>query len=156
MMTHKKKFAVQVLKYVIVGVMNTLITVLIIFIMMRYVFAIKGDAGASTIAVTTSNVVGYILGLVNSFLWNRSWTFKSQKNWTTDLWRFTLAFLVCFIPQLLLVNLLNTGVHINSLQFSLLEKEYVISFAYICQLIGIVFYTVLNFLLNKFYTFKSG
>ena len=151
----KNTFIVQLLKYGVVGVMNTLITALAIWLMMRFVFGIVGDQEASSFALSISNTVGYVLGLLNSFLWNRSWTFKSNRKWATDLWRFTIAFLLCFIPQLILVNLLNTYVNLSSLQFSLFGKEFIISFAYICQLIGIVFYTILNFLLNKYFTFKK-
>jgi Predicted membrane protein len=151
----KNNYIIQILKYSVIGVMNTLITVLVIWIMMRFVFGIKGDTDASTIAVTISNIIGYILGLINSFLWNRSWTFKSNKSWKIDLWRFIVAFLICFIPQLLLVNVLNTYVNMSSVHITLLEDQYLVSFAYICQLIGIVFYTIMNFLLNKYFTFRK-
>jgi Predicted membrane protein len=151
----KKNFIVQALKYGVVGVMNTLITAFTIWILMHFVFGIKGDMTASTVAVSVSNTIGYIVGVINSFLWNRSWTFKSEKNWMSDLWKFTAAFLICFLSQLVLVNLLNTYVNLTSLQFTLFGKEFPVSFAYICQLIGIVFYSVMNFLCNKYYTFKK-
>ena len=151
----KKNFIVQALKYGVVGVMNTLITAFTIWILMHFVFGIKGDVTASTVAVSVSNTIGYIVGVINSFLWNRSWTFKSEKNWRSDLWKFTVAFLICFLSQLVLVNLLNTYVDLTSLQFTLFGKEFLVSFAYICQLIGIVFYSVMNFLCNKYYTFKK-
>ena len=151
----KDNFIVQALKYGVVGMMNTLLTAITIWIFMHFVFGIKGDMNASTVAISVSNTVGYVVGLINSFLWNRSWTFKSDKSWKTDLWKFTAAFLICFLSQLLLVNLLNTYVNLTSVHFVLLGKEYLVSFAYICQLIGIVFYTVINFLCNKYYTFKK-
>lgn len=150
-----RNFIVQALKYGVVGVMNTLITAVAIWIMMHFVFGIKGDSDASTLAVSISNVVGYVLGLINSFFWNRSWTFKSKKKWRTDLWKFIVSFLICFLPQLLLVNLLNTYVNLSSIQFTLLGREFLMSFAYVCQLIGIVFYTVMNFLCNKYFTFRK-
>jgi putative flippase GtrA len=53
------------------------------------------------------------------------------------------------------VNCLNTVIHIGNIRFDFWNHEYVISFAYICQLIGIVFFTILNFLCNKYYTFKK-
>lgn len=148
-------FITQVLKYGIVGVMNTLLTILTIWLLMRFAFHVTGDTGASSLAVSVSNVVGYVVGLINSFIWNRKWTFNSSRKWKTDLFRFIIAFLICFIPQLLLVNALNTYVHHRSFHFELLNREIIVSFAYIWQLTGIVFYTVLNFLLNKYYTFKK-
>ncbi|MDR3220216.1 MAG: GtrA family protein [Dysgonamonadaceae bacterium] len=146
---------IQALKYGIVGVMNTLLTALTIWFMMHVVFGIDHDESVSSLIVSISNTIGYIVGLVNSFLWNRSWTFKSNKNWKVDFYRFLIAFAICFGLQLLLVNGLNTYLKINTFQFCLLNHEYNVNFAYICQLIGIVFYTVLNFVFNKYYTFKK-
>jgi putative flippase GtrA len=136
-----RKFIVQAFRYGIVGVMNTLLTAVIIWLMMRIVFHVKGGQDASSTAVSVSNITGYIAGLINSFVWNRRWTFQSRKHWRTDFLKFILAFLICYIPQLLLVMLLNSYVAGLS--------------AYICQIIGIVFYTALNFLCNKYYTFNE-
>lgn len=151
----KNNFWLQALKYGIVGVINTLVTAIVIWIFMHFVFSVKEDENVSATAITVSNIMGYIAGFINSFVWNRSWTFKSKKDWKVDFLKFSGAFLICFIPQLLLVNILNTYINISSIRFSLFSHDYVISFAYICQLIGMVFYTVLNFLLNKYYTFKK-
>jgi putative flippase GtrA len=150
----KNGFLIQALKYGIVGIMNTLLTAITIWLMMHLVFGAGNDEAVSSVVLSISNTVGYIVGLINSFIWNRSWTFKSKKHWIIDFLRFVIAFLICFIPQLLLVNLLNAHIHINSVQFSLFNHDYLASFAYICQLIGIIFYTVLNFLCNKYYTFS--
>lgn len=151
----RNNFVVQLLKYGVVGVMNTLLTAVTIWILMHFVFGIKGDMNASTLEVSVSNTIGYIVGVVNSFILNRTWTFKSKKNWRIDLWKFVVVFLVCFCAQLLLVNLLNTYIDLTSVRFAFFGKDFLISFAYICQLIGIVFYTVMNFLCNKYYTFKK-
>lgn len=150
-----KNFWIQAIKYGIVGVLNTLLTALAIWVMMHFVFKVRGDGDVSSTVMTVSNTVGYIVGIINSFLWNRFWTFKSKRSWKVDFLKFILAFLVCFIPQLILVNLLNKYVPLNSIDFTILNKHFVISFAYICQLIGMVFYTVLNFLMNKYYTFRK-
>lgn len=150
-----KKFFIQAAKYGVVGIINSLVTALVIWILMHFAFGVSGDTVASTVAVTISNTAGYIAGLINSFFWNRSWTFKSQKSWKPELLKFTAAFLICFIPQLLLVNLLNTQIQISSIKFSLFHHDYLVSFSYICQLIGMVFYTILNFLCNKYYTFRK-
>jgi putative flippase GtrA len=151
----KHSFLIQAFKYGIVGVLNTLLTAVTIWIMMHFILGSGNDEDVSSVVVSISNTVGYIVGLINSFICNRKWTFRSEKKWKTDFIKFIAAFLICFIPQLLLVNLLNTFIHINSFHFNLWNHEYVVGFAYICQLIGIVFYTVLNFLCNKYYTFKK-
>jgi putative flippase GtrA len=148
------KFIVQALKYGIVGVLNTLLTAVSIWLMMHFVFDVKGEQEASSTAVSISNIVGYVIGLINSFVWNRNWTFKSGKSWKKEFLKFVLAFLICYIPQLLLVMFLNNQAHIPAIRLDLLRHEYILTSAYICQLIGIVFYTALNFLCNKYYTFK--
>jgi putative flippase GtrA len=148
-------FLIQALKYGIVGIMNTLLTAITIWVMMRFILGVKTDETVSSLVISTSNTIGYIVGLVNSFLWNRTWTFKSKKSWKIDFYKFLLAFLVCFALQLLLVNGLNTYVHTNTIHFLILNHGYDVNFAYICQLIGIVFYTIMNFVCNKYYTFKK-
>jgi putative flippase GtrA len=148
------KFIVQAFKYGIVGVLNTLLTAVIIWLMMQFVFNPKGDQESTPAVVSISNIVGYTAGLINSFIWNRKWTFKSKKNLKPEFFKFTGVFLVCYIPQLLLVMLLNRQAIIPALQFDFFNKDYIFTSAYVCQLIGIVFYTLLNFLCNKYYTFR--
>jgi putative flippase GtrA len=150
------KFIVQAFKYGIVGVLNTLVTAVVIWLMMHWIFNLKGAENASSTVVSVSNIVGYGIGLINSFVWNRKWTFQSNKSWKTEFLKFTGMFLICYLPQLLLVMLLNRYANVPVLVFHLLNHPYMLSSAYICQLIGMVFYTVLNFLCNKYYTFKTN
>ncbi|GHV56317.1 cell wall teichoic acid glycosylation protein GtcA [Bacteroidia bacterium] len=150
-----RKFIVQVFKYGIVGVLNTLLTAVVIWVMMHFVFQVKGERDASSMVISVSNITGYVSGFINSFIWNRKWTFHSRKNWKIDFLRFVGAFLICYIPQLLLVMLLNSYANISPLKLHALGFESLMSSAYLCQLIGMVFYTALNFLCNKYYTFKA-
>ena len=50
----------QAIKYGIVGVSNTVITAVVIWIMMKLF-------GCSDVV---SNMVGYVAGVLNSFIWN--------------------------------------------------------------------------------------
>ena len=146
-----KKFLMQVIKYGIVGVLNTLLTAGTIWIMMYLVFRAGKDKPLSPLVISISNITGFIVGLINSFVINRKWTFQSKNNWESEFVKFVIAFLICYIPQLLLVNFLNTktNIYVNI-------EPLVIGHAYTCQLIGIVFYTSINFLINKFITFKQA
>ena len=150
-----KTFFIQVAKYGVVGVMNTLLTILVIWIMLRFAFGVKDDVDASPWAMSISNILGYAAGLINSFIFNRNWTFKSKTNWKTGFLKFFLAFGVCYILQLGVVLFLNQYTNIPSIDFQLFGKPYIFTAAYICQLSGIITYTFLNFLCNKYYTFKS-
>ena len=148
-MKMNKSFLLQAAKYGVIGVINTLLTAVIIWIMMHLVFQTGKTENVSPTIITLSNITGYIVGLINSFIWNRKWTFQSKNRWEKEFVKFSFAFLVCYIPQLLFVNFLNTYT-----DFRIEIGRLTISHGYTCQLIGIVFYTSLNFLLNKYYTFR--
>lgn len=121
----------QIIKYGLVGVSNTLITMAVIWVMMKGLGCAEG----------LSNFTGYVAGLLNSFVWNKQWTFKgSEAGWTKSACRFAIAFAVCYVLQYGLVLLLNHSLPIDH---------------YYNHLIGMVFYTALNFVMNKFYTFKA-
>jgi putative flippase GtrA len=77
-----KKAIKQAIKYGVVGVINTLITAVVIWIMMKLL-------GCSDVV---SNVVGYIAGVLNSFIWNKKWTFKSTEKWMGSAIRFRVVF----------------------------------------------------------------
>ncbi|MDL2223531.1 GtrA family protein [Bacteroidales bacterium OttesenSCG-928-M11] len=151
----KKSFFIELIKYGIVGVINTLITAVVIWIIMRFIFQVTANTDASPTALSVSNFIGYVAGVINSFVWNRNWTFKSKKDWKKEFLFFVGAFLVCYIPQLILVNLLNSYADFPSIDFSLFGFDIFINHAYICQLIGIIFFTAMNFLVNKYVTFRK-
>lgn len=119
----------QAIKYGVVGLSNTLITALVIWVMMKML-------GCSDVL---SNAIGYAAGVLNSFIWNKQWTFKSSAGWVSSGVRFGIVFAICYGLQLLLLLYLNANLSIDP---------------YYNQLIAMAFYTVINFILNKWYTFK--
>lgn len=121
----------QAIKYGVVGASNTLITAAVIWLMMRFTPA----------SDVLSNAVGYAAGVLNSFILNRQWTFKSNVKWTSGALKFGVVFGICYLMQLgLLVWVLDPYLPIDP---------------YFNQLIAMAFYTVVNFVMNKFYTFKT-
>lgn len=121
----------QAIKYGIVGVGNTVITAVVIWVMMK-------GLGCSDVV---SNIVGYAAGVVNSFIWNKQWTFRaSDAGWVASAVRFGVVFGVCYLLQLGLMLYLQRHLAIDP---------------YYNQLIAMAFYTVINFVMNKFYTFKA-
>jgi putative flippase GtrA len=145
----------QLLKYGIVGVMNTLLTAVVIWAILKFGFSVVSEEKATSLQMTVSNFAGYAVGLVNSFIFNRNWTFKSKSDWKTGFLKFVLAFGICYALQLTVVLVLNKYVAIPTFEFNAFNVNYIITSSYICQLIGIVFYTGLNFIFNKYYTFKK-
>jgi putative flippase GtrA len=123
------KILKQAVKYGVVGVGNTLLSLFIIWIMMK----VLGYSGI------VSNVAGYAAGVLNSFIWNKQWTFKSSDAWAGSAIRFGIVFGVCYLLQLGILIHLNANLSIDP---------------YYNQVIAMVFYTVANFLMNKYFTFK--
>ncbi len=122
---------IQFFKFGVVGVINTLITALVIWILLK-VFHFSDYF---------SNIVGYIAGLINSFIWNRKWTFAGNHKIKDTVFKFIITFAISYLLQLGNLYLLLNYTNID---------------AYFCQLLSVVVYTIANFVLNKFYTFKSN
>jgi putative flippase GtrA len=132
----------QMAKYGVVGVLNTLLTAAVIWVLLYILSDQDSPESPSASVMSIANSAGYLVGLINSFILNRNWTFKSKTDWKLSLLRFLIAFAVCYCLQLGVVLWLN--------RFELIAS------AYLCQLVGIVVYSVLNFLLNKYYAFGAG
>ncbi|MDY6121569.1 MAG: GtrA family protein [Porphyromonas sp.] len=126
----EKRTLIQFAKYGIIGVSNTLITAIVIWVLLKQVNALDWIA----------NFVGYVAGILNSFVWNRKWTFSSAHSWTRDFFVFLLAFVLCYVIQYALVYWLNETTSYDS---------------YYNHIVGMVCYTVLNFLFNKYVTFSD-
>ncbi len=125
----KKNMIKEMLKFSVVGLINTGITLVTIFILAKLL----------NVNYIVANIIGYLFGLLNSFFMNRSWTFKSSGKIGNQSMRFILVFAVCYLLQLSLLILLKEQMNINE---------------DIAQLVSMVFYTGVNFVLSKFFTFK--
>lgn len=125
-----QKSLIQFIKFGIVGVSNTLLTAIVIWVLLKVLHS----------SDYLSNFIGYIVGLTNSFFWNRKWTFESKTNLSITIFKFIITFAISYLFQLGNLYLL--------LHFSTIDP-------YVCQLISIVVYTCINFALNKYYTFKT-
>ncbi len=128
---YHKVMNLSIVKYGLVGVINTLITLIIIFTLMN----------AFSVSLRLSNIIGYVAGFINSFILNKLWTFRgNQASTLTQLVRFSAVFAVCFLLQ--------HGMVILLVEKLLLDKN-------ISTFIGMVFYTLLGYILNKMFTFKK-
>lgn len=122
----------QFIKYGLVGVVNTLITGVILFTLMN----------CFGVSYKTSNTVGYIAGFINSFIMNKLWTFKANKSPTIkQLLRFSAVFVICYLLQRWLLIFLVEELLINK---------------NVSQLIGMVFYTLISFVFNKLFAFRNS
>ncbi|MCF0213746.1 MAG: GtrA family protein [Muribaculaceae bacterium] len=135
----------QFLRYLIVGVMNTLVTLIVIYICKSVL----------DINMWVSNAIGYTAGLINSFIWNKLWVFHSTKRSAAaadELLKFLVGFLVCYGIQLFVTWFLTTPMHLGNMTWHL--GSIVMSGYGLATLVGMGVYTVANFIFNRLITFK--
>lgn len=132
----------QFIKFSAVGVINTLVTLFTIFVC-------KSLLGVNPYV---SNAIGYGVGLINSFVWNRRWVFDAASDGARrQIVFFLVGFAVCYVLQLIVVR---------SLMFTSLADVEVLIFGFtlsgygIATIIGNVVYTITTFLFNRQVTFR--
>ena len=138
----EKKTLIQFLKYGLVGCLNTAITLGVIFLC-------KSLLGINEYV---ANILGYAAGLINSFIWNKTWVFKSKKGYRREAVKFGIGFGVCYSIQLLVVFLLNSSA-LGDMQWNIIGV-FTLSGYGVATLIGNVVYTLANFIYNRMITFK--
>lgn len=116
-------------RFIIVGIFNAVIGISIIYTCYNFLH----------IDYRLSNIVGYACGLINSFIWNRRWTFRSRKDPKPQILLFFLMFGISYG--------LNLGATVLCVEVIGIPPN-------IAQLVGIFFYTTSNFFGNKYITFR--
>ena len=132
---------VQFIKYCLVGVLNTLVTFGVIYLC-------KSFLGWN---LYVCNALGYICGVINSFLCNKSWVFKSKGGYRREAIRFLVGFGICYLLQFWVVWML-TESEFGKIDFAILGI--VISGYGIATVLGNVVYTLANFVYNRMVTFR--
>jgi putative flippase GtrA len=103
----------QALRFIVVGVSNTIVT-LAVFALLARVFHVPD---------IPSNAIAYILGIANSFFWNKYWTFgarRSGRGWR-EFGFFFLVNLPPLVVNLVVFSALNLG--FKSESFLIREAE---------------------------------
>ena len=142
-MSGTKTTVIQLLKYGVIGASNTLITLIAFYLL-------NTTAGLSE---NFANVTGYILGVVNSFVWNRNWVFKTKNNLKKEAALFVTGFLICFAFQFAMFNYMLTHTGIKDIEIEWLPMKN--SGENIAMCISMVAYTLANYCYNRFITFKK-
>jgi putative flippase GtrA len=124
-----KDFLKQLLRFGLVGVVNTLIGLLIIYAIM-FLF------GAG---LAIANFIGYTFGFVVSFILNRIWTFQDRQSIRQVLPRYLLVACASYLLNLAVVLLVDSKFNFNG---------------YLIQLLGIMTYTVCMFLGCRYLVFS--
>ncbi len=137
---------IQLLKYGVIGVMNTLITFVSFYLLNTRLGLSYG----------ISNVIGYVLGVINSFIWNRNWVFKTKNNFKREMVLFVCGFLICLGLQLAV-----SWVLLEGLGWKNLPKDIIPFFPMqkagqnIVMVLAMVVYTLANYVYNRFVTFRE-
>ena len=124
----------QALKFGIVGVINTGVDLGFYFILTHFTGFFVGQE-------VLAKGISYIVGIINSFLWNRNWTFKSQAGYLN------VATLLFVLSNLVGLGL-NTSVLYLGLKVLALPELVVLGAATAIPLLW-------NFLISKFVVFRK-
>lgn len=125
----------QMIKFGVVGVTNTAWDFGVYYILTR------GALGFS-LHFLTANIIAFTISVINSYVLNRAWTFRS-----TDRRHHVL------FTKFLIVNLVTLGLY-ELLLYALIDRARL--FDLIAKLISIGIVMLWNFAANKFWTFRAS
>lgn len=120
----------QFIRFLLVGLFNTVFGFAVIYTCM-YLLGL---------GPVVSNVIGYLCGLVTSYLLNKFFTFKSASRSKAELARFMGVFLLAYFANMLVLLLCISVAGIHEA---------------IAQVVAGAFYVATSYLLNKFYVFRD-
>lgn len=134
---------IQFLKYCIVGGMNTAVTLLVILLF-------KSVLGLNPYL---ANAAGYVAGVTNSFLWNRSWVFHSNGHMKAEAAKFLIGFGACYLLQLAFVWGTTTFSPLGEMLWRI--GPFTLSGYGVATLLGMCVYTLCNFIYNRRIAFSA-
>ena len=132
----KKLFDSSLIRFLLVGVGNTLLSALIMFLL-------------EGLGYWPSTAIAYVAGAVMSFFLNRSFTFHSQESVGRAAVKFAINVALCYVVGYGLASLLIT-IPQKAIQLPDIWWERA------AKLLGMVLYTGLNYLGQRFFAFRAG
>lgn len=125
----KKLFSYQQIRFLFVGGINTLIGygsyALFLYLGLNYIIA---------------NTLATIIGILNSYLWNRKFTFKSKANVKKEILKFIAVYAVSYILGLIAITLFVKKIGMNE---------------YIAGLLNLIVTTLISWFGHKYFSFKN-
>ncbi|MBR2489258.1 MAG: GtrA family protein [Clostridia bacterium] len=129
-----KIFDKSILRFLLVGVGNTLLSAVLMFLL-------------EGLGYWISTAVAYIAGAVMSFFLNRYFTFKSEEKLMNSALKFALNVVLCYVIAYSLAQPLVSLV-LSKTAVSLVWQER------IAKVFGMGLYTVINYFGQRFFAFK--
>ena len=121
--------AIYFIRYSGAGLINTIVG-----------FAVILSAMALNFSPMISNIAGYAVGFTLGFVLSKKFVFRSNDRFVTESIRYLLAFVISF-----LINLLMLHLALNNLNFNALAS----------QVVAAISYTLLMYVLTRFFVFNS-
>lgn len=126
--------SVRIVRFCVIGTLNALITAVVIGAMMK-------GAGADYLL---ANVLAYMVAQTHNFVWSKFWifpldtTYKKSSTWRQVL-LFSVAVALAYSLQFLFLLLLVEVFGVDE---------------YLAQFLGLLVYGAVNYLVNKYITFR--
>ena len=121
--------AIYFIRYSGAGLINTIVGFIVIL-----------SAMALNFSPMISNIAGYAVGFTLGFVLSKKFVFRSNDRFVAESIRYLLAFVISF-----LINLLVLQLALNNLNFNALAS----------QVVAAVSYTLLMYVLTRFFVFNS-
>ena len=120
----------ELFRYLLVGIANTVVGIGIIYLSMYFLH----------FNIVESNALGYIIGILFSFLLNKKWTFKSNDKIPSSFIRFLLIMALAYCANLETVLFSVDKLDLNP---------------YIAQALGVFPYTAIGYFGCRYFGFKK-
>lgn len=157
MSTFEKKSIIQLIKFGIVGVGNTLVDLVVTGLLQRF-FALF--SGALLLTYYIPKVIGYGCGILNSYLLNSGWTFREErKRDLKEILSFLAVNLVTLGLSLALMWFFRNVLHLDSWWNGVVGETFfgkIISGDFFCTVLSSGIALIVNFLGNKLFVFKGN
>jgi putative flippase GtrA len=137
-MKKTRLFDVKFLKFLLVGTINTIFGTGIMLLLYNL----------ANFGYWRSSAVSYILASILSFFLNKSFTFRNKESIVKTAFRFTVNIAVCYLLAYSISKPIVTRILSNtSLSNSIVEQ--------LSMVLGMVLFTMLNYIGQRFFAFKE-
>ena len=143
-----KKSFLQLLKFGLIGVSNTLIDLLVTFVL-NAIFGIYYLA----------KIIGYACGIANSYFWNSRWTFREERRRDArEIVTFVAVNLVTLGLSLLLQWIFRDRLHLDAWWMRTAGESFltkILNGERFCLLLASGVALIVNFIGNKLFVFRK-